>query len=44
MAAMESDLNAYLGFGPEENVEEMEHKLKFSVYGWSSFAANFHPT
>lgn len=43
MAAMETDLND-LSFVAVENVEEMEEKLKFSVYGWSSFAANFHPT
>lgn len=41
MAAMGSDLN-FVSVNVE-NVEEMEHKLKYSVHAWSSFAVNFHP-
>ena len=39
MAAMSGDFENFQNI----NVENMEHKLKYSVYSCSSFSANFHP-
>ena len=39
MAAMSSDFENFENI----KVENMEHKLKYSVYSCSSFSSNFHP-